>query len=247
MSDGTDFTLEVRPAGDPDAAREISLPQLRHELKTGTISPDDEVRSTFALDGQWRSAGDIDALATSWSPADDKLPSHLPFAIAAVVIAGAYAAILGANILSQQPSVAMWLLVPLVLIATTAGLLIQNKEPLASFWYAGSLGAMAIAVAIGLFLDAASLGVILVAGVCVSLTLSGVAAVFIDRRQADPTWRALCAFAIPIATVCGGIVRTLPTWFSDVATPDDMAGLWGFVGAAVVLPALVAFRFRGSR
>lgn len=244
MSEKSEWTLEVRPASDSDAVREITLEQLRHELRAGTISAGDEVRSTFALDGQWRTAADIAALAPEMAAPPAGFPPHLPFAIAAVVIACSYVAILGADILKTDTSLAMWLLLPVVAIGAVVALLMQQHAAVTERWPAAALGSVVVALVTGAVVGAASVGLLLVGSVCLSLVISAFAAVFVERKGADATWRALCAFSIPIATIIGGIVRSTPTWFSDTALPHDGAGLWAFMAAAVALPALVIVRFR---
>lgn len=244
MSEQSDWTLEVRSAVDSDAVREITLEQLRHELRAGTISPGDEVRSTFALDGQWRAAADIAALAPEIAAPTGGLPSHLPFAIAAVVICCAYVAILGADLLKNDTSTAMWLLLPVAAIGAVAALLLQQQPMVTKQWPAFVLGSVVVALVVGFAVGAAPVGLLLTGGVGLSLVISAWAALFVERRGADATWRALCAFSIPIATVVGAIVRSSPTWFSDTALPHDGAGLWAFVAASMALPALVIVRFR---
>ena len=251
MSESQEWTLEVRPHGDDAKLREITLRQLRTELSAGTIAASDEVRSPFALDGHWRAASDIEALASSLKAPKPSLPPHLPFALASMVLSFAYAAILGANALPTLPGKSIGLLIPIVGIGVMA--LLLAKPPAAfhdrvrRWWAVIAIVALGIALAIGAAVDAYVVGTAFVASTAVSLVLGGYAAVLVERKQSDQVWRALCAFAIPLGMLTGAVTRVLPTWFSSTAEVSNVGGLFGFIGATLALPILVIVRLKRAQ
>lgn len=247
MTDAANWTLEVRTYADAEPTeRELSLEQLRSEVAAGTIHPTDEVRSTFALDGKWHAVEDIESLALT-TPTAEGMSAELSFAVAALALSVVYAAILGAKALTPTPTLAMWLLVPIAVLAVLLIGVVNGREPLVRYWPGVGIAAVAIAIGIGIVVDAPGTGARLFGLTALQLLFCGFAAKTAKVAEANANWVALCAFSLPIAAIFGAIARMLPMWLLSKDAPSAMAGEVIFYLVAAVIPALViAKSSRGS-